>query len=607
MRIILIKSTLAIFLGCFCFSVFSSDLLDYSQIIEEAEKIKSSEPIRYRNMVSELSAVKNKLSLHQQDRITYLEAYLEVFSGEFREAVELVEQIVEKSSDIDLLVKSNMLLVNLYIPRNEWGKGIKSLFYVIKNINKIEQKSIAEAATGVVALSFSHLEQFERAIKYINNLDLSQYNVRNRCLIGQVLIESIVNSGGVISNVDYTSAIKSCRDAGEELMVGLIKFNRAENILADHPKKAIDSLLKLDEELSASKAPYIRNSIRALLSKGYFLLGNNQKARDFALSSLSGKEELLTKRAEVSSLYTLYQVEKNQGDNEKALDYYVRYSRVYSERLNETQTKTFAFQMAELKLIEKENEIKRLNDQNALLTLKSELSETEAENSRLFMLLMAASLFLVGIFFYRAKMTQLRLKHLAEYDHLTGVFNRGHFTHQALSALKYDHETKVTASVIVFDLDFFKEVNDRFGHPTGDWALRKVAEVCQKQCRKADLFARLGGEEFCFLLMGSKKESAGQVAENCRKAIAAIDSSETGHKFKLTASFGVTDTRESGFSLEKMLADADAAMYSSKNNGRDLVSIYERDNPKDWPYRVPFLSDKEVAERFQLDPGKVGA
>ena len=168
-----------------------------------------------------------------------------------------------------------------------------------------------------------------------------------------------------------------------------------------------------------------------------------------------------------------------------------------------------------------------------------------------------------------------RIKQLAEYDTLTGIFSRGHFTQVTTSALSYCRSSQQPLSLIMFDLDFFKKVNDSYGHACGDWVLKEVVRVCQAIGRTNDIFARVGGEEFCLVLPSCQLNAAINRAEACRAAIESINTSATGHNFSVTASFGVTDAKHSGYNINKVLADADLAMYQSKHNGRNKVTEFQ--------------------------------
>ena len=149
-----------------------------------------------------------------------------------------------------------------------------------------------------------------------------------------------------------------------------------------------------------------------------------------------------------------------------------------------------------------------------------------------------------------------------------------------MNALKYCQNSQQELSLIMFDLDHFKKINDNFGHMCGDWALKETIRVCKKIGRKNDIFARLGGEEFCILLPSCNIEAAVLRAEACRAAIENTITEDSGNDFTITASFGVTDVKRSGFDLEKLLADADFATYDSKHSGRNRVTVYEPETPE---------------------------
>ncbi|MGE4543253.1 MAG: diguanylate cyclase [Pedobacter sp.] len=173
-----------------------------------------------------------------------------------------------------------------------------------------------------------------------------------------------------------------------------------------------------------------------------------------------------------------------------------------------------------------------------------------------------------------------KLKRLALTDALTGLHNRRHFNKLARDmigrALRYSHPL----SVMAFDIDHFKWVNDTFGHNYGDLTLKMVAKATRELIRATDIPARYGGEEFIVLLCETPAAEAAAVAERLRNKIqeTVVDSGKG--PIKITASFGVSDYIEPGNTLarDRMLSEfvttADRAMYASKNAGRNRVTIY---------------------------------
>ena len=167
---------------------------------------------------------------------------------------------------------------------------------------------------------------------------------------------------------------------------------------------------------------------------------------------------------------------------------------------------------------------------------------------------------------------------LARVDPLTGLFTRRHFSHlselEFKNALRYKHPI----SILIFDIDRFKKVNDTFGHQAGDKALVHVAEVFQQQARSSDVLARYGGEEFIALLPETDHSSACQYAERLRKTLQDSVAQVNGHLIPLTVSIGITGMEITSEldNLEELLKQADEALYQAKRSGRNRVVVFDK-------------------------------
>ncbi len=161
---------------------------------------------------------------------------------------------------------------------------------------------------------------------------------------------------------------------------------------------------------------------------------------------------------------------------------------------------------------------------------------------------------------------------LAITDDLIGLYNRRHFyelgEREFTRAGRYRHPL----SVIMIDIDHFKEVNDNFGHYTGDEVLKEIARRCQKVIRKTDIIGRFGGEEFCILLTETDMEGAVKVAENLRQEIAGepVVYRDQG-EINFTASFGVSSFKDTIPNFNGLMEEADRALYEAKQKGRNRV------------------------------------
>ena len=169
----------------------------------------------------------------------------------------------------------------------------------------------------------------------------------------------------------------------------------------------------------------------------------------------------------------------------------------------------------------------------------------------------------------------------AEHDALTGLNNRRAFEeHFGSEAARYSRYNRPFA-LLIFDIDHFKTVNDRFGHEAGDYVLREVASVIQKSLRNVDFAARLGGEEFVVLLPETGLEKAIEIAERVRTRMEALIPSWRGQDIPVRISAGVSSVPECVATPDALLRSADTALYASKNAGRNRVTSAER--PKGRP------------------------
>lgn len=168
-----------------------------------------------------------------------------------------------------------------------------------------------------------------------------------------------------------------------------------------------------------------------------------------------------------------------------------------------------------------------------------------------------------------------KLEKQARSDFLTQLINRRHFFELANREMMVASRYHNPLSLIMFDLDHFKQINDTYGHGIGDLVLQKVADVSQATVRATDILARLGGEEFVVLLVQTNHNEACQSAERLRQAInGAAISLGSNEEISVTASFGVTTIQfdtGSSHSINHMISDADNAMYRAKQEGRNRV------------------------------------
>ena len=162
---------------------------------------------------------------------------------------------------------------------------------------------------------------------------------------------------------------------------------------------------------------------------------------------------------------------------------------------------------------------------------------------------------------------QKLLQLMAFNDALTGIYNRQRFNEELDREVRRFKRTKDPLSIIMFDIDFFKDFNDKHGHKVGDIILVEITALVSQHIREVDIFARWGGEEFMLILPDTLKEKALLVAESLRQR---IENFSCGDGLHITASFGVstTDVEDTTYTLEEKV---DKALYLAKTKGRNRV------------------------------------
>ncbi len=183
----------------------------------------------------------------------------------------------------------------------------------------------------------------------------------------------------------------------------------------------------------------------------------------------------------------------------------------------------------------------------------------------------------VGFLVLHMERAEEAAKKLALIDPLTNTFNRRTFLELAQKEISRCRRSKTPLSMIMFDLDHFKRINDEYGHLAGDEVLKRFAGIVQSCLRREDLLVRYGGEEFCVLLPDVPVERAFQLGERVRAAVRATSfSSRSGkRRIAVTVSAGVARLREEdGDDISGLVSRSDDALYSAKDAGRDCVMSY---------------------------------
>ncbi|MCZ8530479.1 GGDEF domain-containing protein [Alteromonas sp. PRIM-21] len=544
-----------------------------NSILEEAYKIRSSNPKKSRELFKSL----DKASLSEDDKELYdfTAAYMELVAGDLLSASEAYRQIAEGDYSFRYQFQSYAALAAINAATQNWAEAFSAMDFLTENIDRVTDPLVKEQAHNAIINFYSSIDEKETVISYGNSLISGQHSPRFTCFLHMQLIVALVSTqSDSLSEDSFTKALNYCESAEEKIALIAIYTHYATYLYNKNEIEA--SLAVLNEHLSeveSTKYPPLLEEYYALLSKIYFLREEYEKAQEYAYKVLGEEEDTgYAVISDIDAYEVLYQIAEKQQNYEKALQLHKDYAKARSLNLSSMSNKMLSIHKAQQDSLIKSNQITLLDAENSLLKAKAQLAQEESNIRRLIYLVLFMAFLVTAFWLYKKRSHYIALEKISQRDGLTGIANRTYFTKISAELIKYADQHGKPVSLIIFDLDDFKKINDTYGHQVGDQALQSAVTAALKGCRPDDYIGRLGGEEFGIILPNCDLEHAMTVAQRCRKQIELTNQSGS-QQFKLTASFGVASAPKVAYDFEALFENADKALYQSKNSGKNRVNI----------------------------------
>ncbi|SEH88733.1 diguanylate cyclase (GGDEF) domain-containing protein [Rheinheimera pacifica] len=563
----------AIVLLCSSQSILASVFLSQLTQLEEIRLINFTS---FSAGLAELEKVKSSFTEEESQYFALLKGYEKSLAGEYEQAFIYLAPLIQSTSSGIYHFRAKVLAVNLYAISHDYLNAFLLLGELNKELPFIDDAVARAQAVGNIAMLYNGIEKYEIALFYSEQFLNS---IKDQQLVCRVLVHKLTSLANLKKNSDFLSeidhGIATCRKSKEKIPEIIMLRDKMQVLLHLERLSEITSLYQsISEDVVATGYPMLIAGILNITAQAYLRAGDLSNAELLAATALRQIEHTSINFVQTELYKLLADLEKRKGNFEAALAYFEKHSALEKTYQDDKTNQQLAFHLAEGELEVKDKRIALLDKDNELLSLQKNLYEHEVKQNRLLLLLLFSVLIIASFMAYRGMSGRKRFKKIAEFDQLTGISNRYHFNNLAKVALDYCELNAKPAALILFDLDYFKTINDNYGHATGDWALQQVVKTCRNFMRNNDVFGRIGGEEFAVVLPGCHADKAALLAEICRDAIATIDTTESGYQFPLSASFGVSSSDISGYQLKQLLADADLAMYSAKQSGRDQIATY---------------------------------
>lgn len=550
-------------------------------LLVQAEALRSSNPERFQRTLAELGAADQRLTASQRERLEYLRAYARAYGGDYAAAAAMAKQLLRSTDDIAMRFRAGSLVVNSHSATGRFTEALRQLEENMLLFDRIDDPDLRHQGLFVAAQMYSRVGQEELSLEYARKILDGSPSPRARCFAEQISFEASMNLGALpVGDAPIVRVIQQCHAAGEPITAGMVRGLLARKWASGGEQARAAAMLRAHlPEIEATGFPRLIGATHSLLAEYLLDAGELASAEAHVQKAFVHRASLTHSPALVAAHRVRYEIARQRGDPVAALVHYRSFAEADKAYLDDVKMRELAFQVMRHETQQKMQQIALLRQKNEMLRLQQRVQNQASQNMGLAVVVLTLLLGGIAYWAYKVKRVHLTLRRFAQTDVLTGISNRHHFTQQARRSLEQCEVGGVPAALIMFDLDRFKAINDTYGHDAGDWALKQVASTCAGLCRRIDRFARVGGEEFAILLHGCEIEAAQRLAEDCRVRLNQIDSRPTGHTFPVTASFGVTSTACSGYSLAALMTHADLGLYRAKREGRNMVRAYTGDLP----------------------------
>ncbi|MEW9796722.1 GGDEF domain-containing protein [Alteromonas sp. CYL-A6] len=557
-----------------------SALADSAARLSEADALRLNDHEQARQLLSDIDV--STLTPAQTDQFLYLKTYLSTFNGDLRATYDSYGNLLGQITTPQIRVRALMSRLNLSAFIGEWHAG----FSMAGELNELLERGVDEQTEKTIYQTlvtfYSNAGQYSLARNIVQGLRpavqdapdfLCQLDV---AALGAAFSEN--KAGLDATTIDQTIAV--CEQAGSDFFVTYTRTYLFYTLVEQGAIEQAQALYQqLASDVDALNFLYLSISFNAYVSKFQLLSGQEQKARETALKTLQLDPSGDYMPSKITALEVLTEVATRQYNYREAFDYLKQLEQVRSELRDETIIKQLAYQQANFNLILKDSEIQLLDERNRALEAQSQLARERMQSSYVALSFIALIVMGLLVWGYRSQRSQRKMARLARTDSLTGIYNRGFFLERVRALLDKAQKEQRICSLLLFDLDHFKRVNDTYGHQVGDWVLERVVDTVAEQLDAGTVFGRMGGEEFAVFLYGQDRHHALALAETCRAAIQNVDTADSGHGFFVSASFGVSDTSQAGYLFRNLSSASDLALYQSKQSGRNRV--YEFDGATD--------------------------
>lgn len=547
---------------------------DLQAEIERAERLNLTAPWEESQaVITELVAELDRATPQQKAQILFLEARNRALGGEYDEAIDLLKPLHDQDLNPELTLRIFRLSANIELQRDEFEQAYRYMLQGLELLPSVEAAAPKTNLLSMMADFYAAAGEAEKAIDYGERaleIARSSGHLRNICVANHDLSLAQEYAGRLTEALETRRrALQYCDQAGDPVHTGasrvhmgdlLVRLGR-EDEAAEHVRAGLQDL----EESGFRDGIFLGQLILARLMVADGDLGG---AEAILVPMLEEVERLGVWRIASEGHRLLAEISESRSQYREALEHQKQAEQSGDRVLGRERAMRVAYLQVELDTKQKEQQIDLLRERNQVL----ELQEETARQRQLLTFGTLGAVTVIGLLLFmlliRTRSDRRHLLWLSQHDGLTGLRNHSSFFRRANEALAVCRHTDQPFTLVVADIDFFKQINDEHGHDLGDRVLREIGELLRSVFWPQGIVGRIGGEEFGMALPGMERDQARDLIDEFNARLTPL--TEEGAVIDLTMSYGIAETQEE-ISVERLRRFGDQALYEAKRRGRNCV------------------------------------
>lgn len=534
-------------------------------------------------MLDEIEPRLSEATPEQRADFWLIRARNHTLAGDMERALGQLEALFDKPLTLQQEVRAYALAANIAILLRRWEETFGYLNRALELAGKLDPAEASNQPFSLAAYVYAKIGETEQAAEYGKRaVEIGQENANAReVCIGQGRLAFVYKTAEQfeLARRHYRQSIDHCQETGDELVTGTTQsgladllratgdFEQAEKLF----RQALPRLRETGYHFGLAEARFYKARLHWQLEEHE----TTETLLEQALSALEN-DEAWDYIAEAYGM--LSEIETERGNHEQALAYTRQQLEARERFLDLERARQLAHLQVAFDTQSREQELALLREQRRVAELQRETRHHQ-ERLRWLAYAFAAFLFLVLILLLLRVLRERRhFRRLAGLDSLTALNNHTRFFDSARMMADKAHHDHSPLVLILGDIDFFKLVNDEFGHIAGDRALKEVARVLRETFPGSANIGRIGGEEFALCLPEKTVADALPRLDTVREALGTIDYG--GNSKPVSMSFGVAELMQDE-PLEGLRRRADEALYRAKNSGRNIVVIADNESGSD--------------------------